>query len=339
MPVWYRAVKLIGLSGFSARAVLANPTSIDVILNPAAGGGAGRKHGSEIEPELAARGIACRLHETTGPGTAVEQARALANQGARVVAAAGGDGTMHEVANGLLQADSPAVCTLGLIPLGTGNDFVKVVPGTRQRSAAYDTIARGECEQFDVGRVSWEGREEFFLNGMGTGVDVEVVRQLQSLPQLPGALKYLVALLRALAGYTPAELTVTTDGQAVRQRVMIVAVGNGICQGGGFYLAPDASPRDGLFDLCLVKKLSLPAMARVLPRIMRGTQRGDPAVFMRTGSEFQFEAVNEGPLFFHLDGELREARTSRSVHVRVLPGRLPVLTSRNPADQQRSGRR
>jgi YegS/Rv2252/BmrU family lipid kinase len=330
MRVWYRAVKLIGLSGFSARRSLATAKSIDVILNPAAGGGAGRKHRSEIERELAARGVACRVHETTGPGDAVSRARTLAQQGVNVIVAAGGDGTMHEVANGILEADAPAECVLGLIPLGTGNDFVKVVPGTRERADAYQTLAHGASERFDVGQVSWDGRKEFFLNGMGTGVDVEVVRQLQTLPQLPGALKYLVALLRALIGYSPVELRVTVDGDDLRERVMIVAVGNGVCQGGGFYLAPDATPRDGLLDLCLVKGLSALGMARVLPRILRGTQRGDPAVLMRTGREFQFEADGQRTLFFHLDGELREARTSRSVQVRVVPARLSVLTRSMP---------
>src|SRR5688572_16165552 len=103
MRVWYRAVKLIGLSGFKARRSLATAKSIDVILNPAAGGGAGQKHRSEIERELAACGVVCRVHETTGPGDASHRARALAQQGARVIAAAGGDGTMHEVANGILE--------------------------------------------------------------------------------------------------------------------------------------------------------------------------------------------------------------------------------------------
>ncbi|MEX2282215.1 MAG: diacylglycerol kinase family protein [Gemmatimonadota bacterium] len=309
---------------------MATAKSIDVILNPAAGGGAGRKHRSEIERELAARDVACRVHESTGPGDAVNQARSLVQQGARVIVAAGGDGTMHEVANGILEADSPGECALGLIPLGTGNDFVKVVPGTRARMDAYQTLAHGVSERFDVGQASWDGRKEFFLNGMGTGVDVEVVRQLQSLPPLPGALKYLLALLRALIGYSPVELTVNVDGVGLRERVMIVAVGNGVCQGGGFYLAPDATPKDGLLDLCLVKRLSALGMARVLPRILRGTQRGDPAVFMRTGREFRFEADRAPSLFFHLDGELREARTSGSVQVRVLPARLPVLTRSTP---------
>ena len=232
---------------------------------------------------------------------------------------------MHEVANGLLEAGPPAGCALGLIPLGTGNDFVKVVPGTRARSDAYDTLLHGEAKPFDVGQVDWDDRSEFFINGMGTGVDVEVVRQLQTLPQLPGALKYLIALLRALVGYQPVDLSVTTDGERVREHVMITAIGNGRCQGGGFYLAPDAKPTDGLFDLCLVKALSAAGMARVLPRILRGTQHGDPAVFMRTGREFRFERTGSSSLYFHLDGELREAKAGW-VQVRVLPARLPVLT-------------
>jgi diacylglycerol kinase (ATP) len=326
MPVWSRAVKLIGFQPLFTSDRVQTAKSVDVILNPASGGGAGRKYRAEIERELSTRGLSCRIHETSGPGAATRLSFELANRGATIVAAAGGDGTIHEVGNGLLQAGH-AECALALIPLGTGNDFVKVVPGTRKRSAAYDTIARGTPQRFDVGRAAWDDRQEFFLNGMGTGVDVEVVRQLQSMPPLPGALKYLLALLRALVSYRPVDLAIQLDADQLRQRVMIVAVGNGVCQGGGFYLAPDASPRDGRLDVTLVRELSLVGMARVLPRILRGTQSGDPAVLMRTGQVIRFAAMDQQSLFFHLDGELREAKSNGTVEVRVLPSALSVMTA------------
>lgn len=297
-----------------------------VVLNPASGGGAGARYRREIEHELNARGVQFDLVETPGPGTGVSLARERARRGAHVVVAAGGDGTVHDVVNGIMQAAPAGSCALGLVPVGTGNDFVKVVPGTRHRQAAYDTIARGHSERYDLGRVRWNGSEEYFINGMGTGIDVEVVRQLTQIPQLPGPLKYLLALLRALLRFRPVALRAQLDDQRLEQRVMIIAVGNGTCQGGGFYLAPDASPQDGVLDACVVDQLSLGGILRVLPRIMRGTQRGHPAVLMRTARTVRFEAADDRPLFFHLDGELREPSGLRTLEVDVLPGVLPVLT-------------
>jgi YegS/Rv2252/BmrU family lipid kinase len=297
-----------------------------VVLNPTAGGGAGARHREEIERELTARGIKFELVETPGPGTAVSLARERARRGARVVIAAGGDGTIHDVANGILQAAPDGSCTLGLVPIGTGNDFVKVVPGTRSRPAAYDTIALNRIERYDVGRVRWQDTEEFFINGMGTGIDVEVVRQLARLPTMPGPLKYLLALLRALVRFRPVALHAQLDEQQLDQRIMIIAIGNGVCQGGGFYLAPDASPQDGLLDVCVVDRVSPFGQMRVIPKVMRGTQKGDPAVFMRTARVVRFQAADSRPLFFHLDGELREPLGLRTLDVEIWPAALPVLT-------------
>jgi YegS/Rv2252/BmrU family lipid kinase len=301
--------------------------TVAVILNPASGGGAGRRQRALIESGLAERGVSSSIFETSASGDATSLARDLAEAGTSVVIAAGGDGTVHEVANGLLRAGVEIASTMGVIPVGTGTDFVKVVPGARTLEQALDTIARGKARNFDVGRVGWHDQDEYFVNGMGTGIDVEVVRQLGRVPQLPGPVKYLVGLVRALVYYKPVNLRAIVDEQRLEQSVMIIAVGNGICQGGGFYLAPEASPSDGQLDVCVVDRLSLPGIARVITRVMRGTQKGDPAVLMRTARSIRFETADDRPLFFHLDGELREPPGLRSLDIEIVPAALPVLTA------------
>jgi YegS/Rv2252/BmrU family lipid kinase len=327
MPVCRRTGKLLGLSVVFAeqRVAVGELKPVCVILNPASGGGAGARRRPEIERELSRRGVRFDLFETRGPGAGLQIARDCAKRGVSTIVAAGGDGTAHEVANGILQARTGG-CALGLLPIGTGNDFVKVVPGTADRAAAYDTIARGKAALYDVGRARWGESEEYFINGMGTGIDVEVVRQLRHLPHLPGSLKYLLALLRALVRFQPPTIRVRIDDEQLERQIMIVAVGNGVCQGGGFYLAPDASPSDGVLDICLVERLSLAGIARVIPKVMRGTQRGDPKVFMRTTRAVRIEALDGRALFFHLDGELHEPDGLQLLEVEVLPGALPVLT-------------
>ena len=301
--------------------------TVAVVLNPASGGGAGRRQRPLIERGLAERGVTATVYETNASGDAERVARNLSESGSAVVVAAGGDGTIHEVANGLMRARVAQRGTLGVIPVGTGNDFVKVVPGARTFEQAIATIAQGRIQQFDVGRVRWHDQDEYFVNGMGTGIDVEVVRQLRKVPQLPGPLKYLLGLLRALVYYKAVNLRAHLDEQRLEQRVMIIAVGNGICQGGGFYLAPEASPSDGQLDVCVVDRLSLLGIARVIPKVLRGTQKGDPAVLMRTARSIRFEAADERPLFFHLDGELREPPGLRALDIEIVPAALPVLTA------------
>lgn len=306
---------------------------VHIVLNPTAGGGTGARAQREIERDLARLGVPFEIHLTRGRGHAMAMAREFADRGVAVVAAAGGDGTIHEVVNGLMESGRGST-TLALIPIGTGNDFVKVVDGTRTMPEAIQTIAEGTPRRFDVGRVRWDGSSEFFINGMGTGIDVEVVRQLHRLPHMPGALKYLLALLRALVSFRPVRLHASINGDAIDTRAMILAVGNGTCQGGGFYLAPEARPDDGVFDVTLVREVRLREVFTLVPRILRGTQRGHEAVLMRTVRSLHVKSGEQKPLNFHVDGELRES-TSHAFDVEVVPGALAVLAR----DAQRQGDR
>lgn len=297
--------------------------AVHVILNPKSGGGRGHRLRGEIERELSARGVDAALHETRAPGHARELASEAARAGARIVAAAGGDGTIHDVANGLLRSGTSAA--LAVIPAGTGNDFAKIVPGAQTRNDAYDTIARPAFRNFDAGFASWQGGSEFFVNGMGTGIDVEVVRQIMRLPHLPGPIKYLLGLLRALAVYRPATLRARLPGETLERSVMMFAVGNGICQGGGFFLTPHARADDEMLELCVIQYVPLWVVARVLPRVLRGTHAGHWSVTMRSFAKVRFEQVSDGALFFQLDGELREPLGARWLEVEVRPRALPVV--------------
>ncbi len=297
--------------------------TVHVILNPKSGGGRAARLRDEIERELSARNVDVVLHETRAPGHALDLTREAVARHASIVAAAGGDGTIHEVANGLLR--SGARVPLAVIPAGTGNDFAKVVPGAQSREGAYDVIARGTTRDFDVGFAEWSSGSEFFINGMGTGIDVEVVRQILRVPGLPGPLKYLVGLLRALAVYQPVTLRATLPDEVIEQSVMMFAIGNGICQGGGFYLTPQARPDDGKLELCVVREIPLAKVAMVLPKVLRGTHGRHTAVTMRSFAELRFDNAGETPLFFQLDGELREPAGAKWLKVEVRQAALSVV--------------
>lgn len=296
---------------------------VHVILNPESGGGRGARLRNEIKSELGSRGVTVVLHETQAAGHAAQLAYDVAQQKPAIVAAAGGDGTIHDVANGLLR--SGLRIPLAVIPAGTGNDFAKVVPGAETRSRAYDTIALPSLHDYDAGFVQWQGGSEFFVNGMGTGIDVEVVRQILRLPRMPGPMKYLAGLFRALAVYKPVTLRATLADEVIERSVMMFAVGNGICQGGGFYLTPHARADDGQLEMCAVNAIPFWQIPPVLMRVLRGTHLQHKAVTTRGFASVRFDAVSAGPLFFQLDGELRQPQGATWLEVEVRTRVLPVV--------------
>ncbi len=315
-----------------------------VILNPASGGGAGRKLRPEIERELAARGLDFTLAETERPWHAAELARAAARDGFDVVVGAGGDGTMHEVANGLLtvraglDAAAPpdalpppaAMPALGAIPVGTGNDFAKTLVGGMDRRRSYDALAAGQIGLFDVARISWTDGSEYLVNSIGTGVDVEVLRQVKRLPSMPGVLGYLVGLIRAVIGFKAIPLRIRLDDRQLERRLMIIAVQNGPCLGGGFWVTPSARPDDGRLDVCMVGDLNYLQIALTIPRVMRGKHEHLAVVTMDRAKIIELEAPAAAPLFFQLDGELREPADVHRLRIELLPTALRVVGARPP---------
>lgn len=299
--------------------------TVDVIINPVSGGGRSLRHQDEIRSVLGTHRIEVVLHATKAPGQGREIAARLADDGAETIVAAGGDGSIHDVANGILaSARKPA---FGVLPLGTGNDFAKVVPGARDLPSALRTLAKPRVVPYDVGHASWQGGAEFFVNGAGTGIDVEVVRQIQRMGPWPATVKYLLGLFRALAVYEPVAITAQLPGESLTRTVMMMALGNGVCQGGAFYLTPHASPRDGRLELCIIDEVPLWKVPLVLPLVMRGTHAGHPAVTMRTLETVRFEAKGQSALFFQLDGELREPPAARWLDISIRKSALNVITA------------
>jgi diacylglycerol kinase (ATP) len=309
-----------------------------VILNPMARDGTGRRLRGVIERELDRRRVPFDLVQTEGPGHARELAFDAVSAGIHRIVAAGGDGTIHEVANGLLDCNRNDIA-LGLIPIGTGNDFVKLVPGTATRDAAFATLAGGVVTSLDVGAASWDGATERFVNAMGTGIDVEVVRRLRRSPLLPGGVAYVSALIRALMRFRPRAVDLTVDGREVSQRIMNLAVCNGVSIGGSFRICPDARPDDGLLDVCLIGEMSMLRNARMVPRVLTGTHAGRDGVTMLRGAAIHLRASDGRPLPFQLDGELREATDGAAgIHIDIMPGRLNVIRGAAPPGTAANGR-
>ena len=260
------------------------------------------------------------LVRTGRPGHGVALAEQAVEGGAHHVVAMGGDGTVHEVANGMLRHATPA--TLGVIPVGTGNDFAKLVGVYGHNPVrAVTRLVSARARRFDVGRVG----DEYFVNSMGFGFGPEVVRVRNASNARGGWLSYLTPLPRAFLGFRPPELEVSAAEHRERGPMMMVEVCNGTTAGGAYRFAPAADPEDGYLDVCLVRRVSLPRFLLAIPRVIRGTHAGMKEITMFRTREVTLRAP-ETPLLLHLDGELR-APGQQECTISVAAGVLNVLVA------------
>lgn len=298
-----------------------------VVLNPTAGRGKCARLRTRIEHSLRDSGMKYELVETTGPGHALGIAREAAGRSITKLLCAGGDGTVHEAANGLLQVplaeDGATQVALGCIPAGTGDDFAKLINVYRlPPEAAVARMARAEERLFDVGRVNGE----YFANVLGIGFDAEVVRHSLKIRRLKGILVYLAAIYRTFVTFRPPVLEVVCDAHCETSAMMMLSAMIGVCEGGGFYLTPEADPADGLFDVCLIRKVGLLQFLRDVPRVMKGTHLDLEEVATFRTPRLTIRCADR-PLVLELDGELREPHR-HEIDVTLEPKRLRVLVGR-----------
>ncbi len=300
-------------------------SAITVILNPIAGRGAGARLSSSIAERLRSHNLDFEVASTQAPGHATLLAREAAEKGNDLVVAVGGDGTVNEVLNGLIQANGSAAGTaLGIVPIGTGNDFAFGAGVPLDLAAACRVIAQGHSRTVDVGRVQADNEQpRYFGNGVGIGFDAIVNIESRKLKRLRGFLVYLVAVLKTLAVYYHApQTTVRVDDREISQPSLMISIMNGFRFGGGFYMTPGSRMDDGLFDLCVAAKVNRLRMLGFVPQFMRGTHTHDLHVTMTQGRRVQ--VISNSPWASHVDGEIYGVGAHR-FELELLPQRLRVL--------------
>lgn len=298
---------------------------LKVILNPYADRGRGRQWQSRIVAAAQPFG-GVDLALTEYPGHGRELAQMAVKEGYDLVAAAGGDGTVSEVVNGLMQGEK-AAARLGIIPIGTGNDLAWSLGISRQVDTAVRTLFTGQPHTLDLARVEDDhGRYRFFDNNMGIGFDAIVVIETTNITRIRGFPMYLLAVLRTIAFYfeTPA-LEITFDDEHLSQPSLFLAFGVGPRHGGGFLLTPDARRDDNLIDTCLVDPVGRLTMLMMLLRVMKGTHVNHPVVTMRQSRRITITA--DRPLPIHVDGEVfaYPKDNVRQVTVTSLPAAIQVI--------------
>ena len=298
-----------------------------VIVNPWAGRGKAGRHLPEIERAFQHAGLPYEIRLTHARGGATEIAWEAVQQRVRSVVAVGGDGTLNEVVNGLKGAEARTGYRplFGILPLGTGSDFVKVFRTIHANDVkgAVARVAAGHASPIDLGRARVDTQlPRYFINALGIGFDAQAAAEALKIRRLHGFSVYIVAILRALRNYKAHPMTVEFGGERITRRLLFTSVANGRAQAGGFYLTPEAAVDDGLLDLCLVDDLRLDEIARYIPKVMRGKHTRLRQV--RMGRAASVRIACSAPMPVATDGEVL-AVDARRIHVEIVPRALDLL--------------
>lgn len=336
------------------------------MANPAAGRGRTAKRLVELEKILAQRpSLNAVVRVTEYPGESVVIARTAVEKGARIVAAMGGDGTVSEVATGLMGSET----ALALLPTGTGNDFARSLGIPLALEAAVKLLSSGRIAPVDVGLATFTPRggtpvpeanpnlveptttierrrandaekarelrlppnQRFFVNVAGCGFDAVVAeRANRGIGPLRGTAVYLGAVLATLHRHRPADFRIKAEGKLYKFRAMLCSVANSQTYGGGMRIAPTAVLDDGKLDVVVVRETGRFEFLTAFPRVFGGSHLSHPKVLTFRGSRIQIESSPPMPVL--LDGDVvgqtpvRFDVRPQALRVVVPPGPNPVLS-------------
>ena len=294
---------------------------ITFIVNPAAGSGRSLRAVPIIERVMRASGRPYRVIETKTPGHAAELARQAACDGAGIVAAVGGDGTVQEIAAGLVNTEA----ALAIIPSGSGNDFIHSLNPQLKAKKAFDKrieqflgyLLRGEQDRIDAVRMN----DAYFLNIGSVGIDAQIVVDAARLKKRFGKSSYLLSTLRNTVTYHPQRVRIECDGEIIDSDLSLAAICNGQFYGGGFNIAPKADMRDGFLTLCVIDKLARPMFGLLFPLVLFGAHTKLKQVRYITCKRLTVYYENTTPV--NLDGNIYMRKAPLAFE--IIEGGLKVI--------------
>jgi len=299
-----------------------NETKTLFIVNPNAGSVEGL---AELEQALGSWPGA-DLRTTRKEGDARRLARQAVMDGTGLVVAAGGDGTLNEVVNGL--AEDFGKARLGLLPLGTGNDFARSIGVPADLEAALEILREGRVRAIDVGRATFGAESRWFINMAAGGFSGQVSEKADEVKERWGPLAYLRAAVGTLFGLQGFNATFRIDGgEPLELETYNVVVSNGRFVAAGIPVAPHSELDDGLLDLMLVPATTLPQLARLVPQILLGRHGESDLLVIRELTTLEIDS--DPPMAFNVDGELIG---EGSIRFEVLPRALEVIVGPEEKD-------
>ena len=266
------------------------------ILNPTAGRGRSVRKFEEVKAVFDEKKIEYKVWETTYAGEATLLAKKAADEGYKNIISVGGDGTILEVATGLVGAD----CNMGIIPAGTGNDFVRSLGLTTDVIVAAETILSGNAEKVDIAKTE---EDKYFMNVAGCGFDTEVLYYTERFKKnFKGQVAYIMGVLSALFRYSYIKARIELDDRVVEQDIYLVAVANGKTYGGGMNVAPGADVQDGYFDITVIDRVSKLTVLKILPKFIKGKHAGVRQIRNYRSKKVRIISEKEVPI--NMDGEI-----------------------------------
>jgi YegS/Rv2252/BmrU family lipid kinase len=244
-----------------------------------------------------------------------------------MVIAMGGDGTVHEVINGIMEIPEDKRPVLGVVPVGSGNDFAHAIGVPAKSDHALVHALNSDLSKVDLGLMTdGHGKKEYFDNTTGIGFDTVVTIRSHRLPLLRGFLMYLTAVIQTIfLNHDPISMKIETEEHKWEQSNLLLTICNGPREGGGFMIAPEAKIDDGILHYAMIKKVSRPMMFRLVPEVMNGTHGRFKQVTM--GSCKKMSVSADRPMYIHADGEIYSGFGTdvRNVTFEVLPSVLKVV--------------
>ena len=277
------------------------------IVNPVAGALSTRKKWPLIDSLLKRLGVRFDYQYTEGVGHAIELAKDATTKGYDRVVAVGGDGTINEVANGIITSNGTQDISLGIISTGTGSDFIRSVGIPHDYVAACSRIHNGRSFPVDVGVVEYhrddKPMQRYFINTAGIGFDAAVISVTEKTSKkMGGTIPYLLGVLRTLISYRNKPVTITMGDNQETKRVVSVMVANGRYAGGGMKFAPTAQLDDGLLDMLIISDMGKLELLKAFPTVYKGTHLNHPKVKLMQTNYVSVNSADKIPVY--ADGEL-----------------------------------
>ena len=280
------------------------------IVNPAAGRFRLEQILEQIKSACRLKNILFEIYTTHSPGHAGILAEKIINEeGSTHIISVGGDGTLNEIINGLPHSPKQNDIVVGIIPTGSGNDFIKNLNYPNKIKDVIDFILSDnyKIKSTRAGIVEYKELNsnistKRFINAAGIGFDAYVAYLKQRNKLFSGIVSYIAAVLKALKDLQFLKCTINIDDNLIEKEVVLLTAGNGVCSGGGFYLTPGGNPFKPKLDFTLIDRCRKSYILRNLPKALINKLQEVPEAYF-----FEFEALSvklEQPYYLHADGEI-----------------------------------
>jgi diacylglycerol kinase (ATP) len=300
-----------------------------VIVNPISGRGLGERSIPHIESSLRESGLDFTLVQTERVWHAAELAEGAVRDGYDVIVCASGDGTINEAINGIMKARKAGFANVAfsVLSIGTGNDFSGGTGIPTNLNDGLKSLYANKRRKIDIGLVSGgdypDGR--YFGNGIGVGFDAAVGNEAIKVRWTRGIMAYLIGVIKTVfLYYDPAQVEIVLDDKEIIKQVsLMISVMNGKRMGGGFQMAPESKPDDGLFDLCIAETASKGRILQMIPYFLKGTQAELPEIQMKRAKKVSIKSLDR-TFPAHADGEFI-CLSGSALTLELLPSELEII--------------